>query len=210
MPSFREIRRHGSVLLIDAASATIQVGLLGADGIESWATSPEESGIGIFKSATQLAIVPASIDAFVYCEGPGSVLGIRTSAMALRTWCMLKPRPIYAYTSLAVVAHALGRSEVGVIADARRDLWHHYQLGHGLRRMPTGDLSGKLVMPAGFRHWTQLPPKVETCTYALADILPQIDDAELLRATDAPDAFLHEEPSYLTWTPQIHRSAPTP
>ena len=31
-------------------------------------------------------------------------------------------------------------------------------------------------------------------------------DADLFRATDAPDAFLHEEPSYATWTPQIHRA----
>ena len=31
-------------------------------------------------------------------------------------------------------------------------------------------------------------------------------DLDLFRPTDAPDAFLHEEPSYATWTPQIHRA----
>jgi tRNA threonylcarbamoyladenosine biosynthesis protein TsaB len=31
-------------------------------------------------------------------------------------------------------------------------------------------------------------------------------DAEMLISTDAPDAFLHEEPSYVTWAPHIHRA----
>ena len=49
--------------------------------------------------------------------------------MALRTWRMLAPRPIFAYHSLAVVAAAIGRNDVTVIADARRDAWHTLRLG---------------------------------------------------------------------------------
>ena len=210
MPSFHEIYRHGSVLVIDAASAAIQVGLLNGEEKCKWATSPEESGIGIFQCVSELAVDPLNVGAFVFCEGPGSVLGIRTAAMALRTWCMLQSRPVYTYTSLALVAHAIGHTETGVIADARRDSWHHYQLGRGLRRLPESELSGELIMPAGFRHWSRLPAGVATTPYSIAELLPKISHEELLRATDAPDAFLHEEPSYLAWTPQIHRPASTP
>ena len=209
MPSLREICRRDSVLVIDAASAVIQVGALGADGAAgtaNWTTSSEEAGIGVFQCIEHLAIDPQTVGAFVFCEGPGSVLGIRTVAMAIRTWCMLKPRPVFAYASLGLVAQVLARPEVGVIADARRDSWHHFQLGRGLRRLGAGELGGALVMPEGFRHWSPLPAGVERVPYRLADLLPRVPDADLFHATDAPDAFLHEEPSYVIWTPQIHRA----
>ena len=64
-------------------------------------------------------------------------------------------------------------------------------------------------MPQPFRHWSPLPANVQEVPYSLAQIVPQVWDEDLLHATDAPDAFLHEEPSYVTWTPQIHR-APAP
>ena len=72
--------------------------------------------------------------------------------------------------------------------------------------MPTAELAGELVMPEGFRHWTPLPAGVTSTPYVLADLLPRVADADLFRPTAAPDAFLHEEPAYATWTPQIHRA----
>jgi len=63
-------------------------------------------------------------------------------------------------------------------------------------------------MPEHFRHWSPLPAGVTRVPYAVGEMLPRILDADIFRAADAPDALLHEEPSYATWTPQIHR-APT-
>jgi tRNA threonylcarbamoyladenosine biosynthesis protein TsaB len=127
-------------------------------------------------------------------------------AMAVRTWCVLAPRPAFAYHSLALVAHGLGRAGVNVIADARRDSWHFCSPGGALRRVATADLDGDLAMPAGFRHWTPLPPGVEAVPYKVSDLMAKSPDAELFRETAAPDAFLHEEPSYVRWTPQVHRA----
>jgi tRNA threonylcarbamoyladenosine biosynthesis protein TsaB len=206
MPSFRQISAHFPVLLIDAASSDIQVGLLQPDGAAMWQTGSDEAGVAVFQCIEKLGVDPWQINAFLFCEGPGSVLGIRTVAMALRTWTVLKARPVFAYSSLAVVAHALGRRDVGVIADARRDSWHHYQIGHGLRRVATPELAGELVMPENFRHWSPLPVAVTRMPYVLADLLPRVWDTDLLHETDSPDAFLHEEPSYVTWTPQIHQA----
>jgi hypothetical protein len=31
----------------------------------------------------------------------------------------------------------------------------------------------------------------------------------LFRQTEEPDAFLHEEPSYAMWTPQVHQAPET-
>jgi tRNA threonylcarbamoyladenosine biosynthesis protein TsaB len=207
MPSLRQLlAAHAPLLVIDAASARIQVGAFAADGTARWAASDEEAGVGIFHAIESLGVNPDSVRAFVFCEGPGSVLGVRTAAMALRTWCALARRPVFAYTSLALVAATLGRPQTSVIADARRDAWHHFVAGGALRRVATADLAGELVMPEHFRNWSQLSAGVQRVPYTLAEMLPRAIDAELFHATDAPDAFLHEEPNYATWTPQIHRA----
>jgi tRNA threonylcarbamoyladenosine biosynthesis protein TsaB len=211
MPSFRQLlAAHAPLLLLDAASARVQVGWFAADGSARWQTADEEAGIGVFRGIEALGVNVGDAGAFVFCDGPGSVLGTRTVAMALRTWNVVVPRPVFAYCSLAVVAHALGRREVGVIADARRDSWHHFALCGALRRVPKAELAGELVMPEHFRHWSPLPPGVTRVPYSLAELLPRVAEADLFRETDAPDAFLHEEPSYATWTPQIHRPPAAP
>jgi len=207
MPSLRLLlANHAPILLLDAASACIQVGWLQARETMRWATSNDEAGVGVFECIEALAAKPGDAGAFVFCDGPGSVLGIRTTAMAVRSWCVLKPRPVFAYHSLAVVAETLGCADVTVIADARRDAWHCIRAAGALRRVPSSELTSKLVMPDGFRNWSTLPAEVERVPYSLAEILPRAIDADLFRATDAPDAFLHEEPNYATWTPQVHRA----
>ena len=207
MPSFRQISAHCPVLVIDAASSKIQVGLIATDASAArWVTSDNEAGVAVFEGIKSLGVNVGEIAAFVFCDGPGSVLGIRTVAMALRTWRVLRPRPVFAYCSLALVAHALGRDNVGVIADARRESWHYFKRGEHLRRVPAAELRGELVMPENFRHWSALPENVERVPYSLPELLPKVWDADLCGATDVPDAFLHEEPTYVTWTPQIHRA----
>jgi tRNA threonylcarbamoyladenosine biosynthesis protein TsaB len=207
VPSLRQLlAAHAPLLLIDAASARIQVGWLTATEAR-WETSEAEAGIAVFRCIEALKIDLGTVGAFVFCEGPGSMLGIRTVAMALRTWNVIAPRPMFSYQSLALVAHALGRDDLQVIADARRDSWHGFKRGEKLRRIPTAELTGALAMPEGFRAWSALPAgNVARVPYSLAELLPRMEEIYLFRVAEAPDAFLHEEPSYVTWTPQIHRA----
>ncbi|MDB6094837.1 MAG: hypothetical protein JWM32_2399 [Verrucomicrobia bacterium] len=207
MPNLRELlAAHAPLLLIDAASTRVQVGVFAADGSARWAASETEAGIGIFQCIDRLQVELPAIRGFAFCDGPGSMLGVRTAATALRTWCVLSLRPVFAYHSLAVVAAALRRPDVHFIADARRDSWHVVGTDRALRRVPTSELSGELVMPDGFRNWTPLPAGVASTPYTLEKLLPAVMDEDLFRATEAPDAFLHEAPSYVRWTPQIHRA----
>jgi tRNA threonylcarbamoyladenosine biosynthesis protein TsaB len=209
MPSLSQILRERSpLLLIDAASARVQVGLLEASAPASWSSRTEEAGVGLFECLDELDVEIGSVRSFAFCEAPGSILGIRTSAMALRTWNVLGQRPTFAYVGLAVVAQAVGRPDVGMIADARRGMWHHFAPGGRLERVPAARLSGQLMTPEGFRHWDPLPPLTTVTSYDLASLLalPSVADAELFRETAAPDAYLHQEPSYAKWNPQIHRA----
>src|SRR4051812_43704077 len=118
MPSLRQLAAaHAPLLFLDAASARIQVGVWEKAGEGAWRTSDEEAGIGIFRCLAELGIRPDAVGAFIFSDGPGSILGVRTVAMAIRTWTLLKPRPVFAYSSLALVAHGLNRAEDAVIAD---------------------------------------------------------------------------------------------
>jgi len=231
--------RHATILLIDSASSRIQAALLRQNRETLWESTIEEAGTALFSLVEKLlaragldtvpvspvspsspdsptAPIPLSaIDAFIFCDGPGSVLGIRTAAVALRTWSALHPRPHYAYASLALVAHNLARTEnlrgFSVISDARRESWHRVSVDSAgavsaLQRIPAAELAGPLILPENFRHWSALPPGVRLVPYDLASQLPALIDTALFIEAPEPDAFLHEEPSYQTWSPKIHRA----
>jgi len=210
MPSFRALlAAHAPLLLIDAASARVQVGVGSARGDVRWQTSEQEAGVAIFAGVEKLGGEIDALGGYLLCEGPGSILGIRTAAMAVRAWRVLSPRPVWVYRSLDLVAQALGEPGATVIADARRDRWHVAQPGQPLRRVPTAELPpAPLAMPGGFRHWSKLPenPAIRSVPYDLAALWPRALDADLCQRAETPDAFLHEEPAYVTWTPQIHRA----
>lgn len=220
MQSLRQICSiHAHVLAIDSASASIQVGLLKHAAEAHWQMSADEAGTGIFSMTdallTQSGLRLENISAFIFCEGPGSVLGIRTAAVALRTWSMLQSRPIFAYGSLDLVAkhqlHVGIEQSFSVIADARRESWHIVTTGETgtplpLRRVKLEALSGPLLMPEHFRTWATPPPEMRIVPYSIARMFEALPDVPLFRETQEPDAFLHEEPVYQTWTPRVHRA----
>lgn len=208
MSSLSELRAaYAPLLLLDAASSKVQVGSLETDfRSDQWATSNLEAGIGIFECVARLPHEPDEYNALVFCDGPGSILGIRTAAMALRTWLMLKSRPAFCYNSLHLVGLALGQPGLPVIADARRGLWHRYILGGQMERIESADIGPTSVIPEGFRNWTPLPSTTSITSYRLPDLLAAITTLDLFSSTGEPEAFMHEEPKYKTWTPQIHRA----
>jgi tRNA threonylcarbamoyladenosine biosynthesis protein TsaB len=218
------LARHDCILALDATSTSVQVGLLRAGAPAVWHASSEESGKALFSGADaclrDTGLAMREVRAFVFCEGPGSLLGVRTAAMAIRTWQTESPRPAYHYQSLALLAHELRRAGASppfsVIADARRDTWHCVSVTAGgavqtLRRVPTAELAattGLLYQPAAFRAWAAPPRAAQDCTYEAAALFAAHANEELFTATDAPDAFQHEAPEYRKWSAQVHRAAP--
>ncbi len=212
MPSLNALlAAHRSLLVLDAASTRIHVGWFGPDTAPQWTSGDDEANVALFRAVERLpAAALESAGAFVFCEGPGSILGIRTAAMAIRTWTLLAPRPVYRYGSLALVAHGSERRDLSVIADARRDSWHCYDRNHGLRRLAPAALPPAPATPAGFRAWSTLPADAVTLPYDVPQLFAATAETDLFATTASADAFLHEEPSYATWTPQIHRAPGAP
>ena len=94
--------------------------------------SPDGALEGLF-GCVEVALAEAKlklsdIRSFALCVGPGSVLGIRIAALAVRSWSALEPRPIFVWESLAGIARsALVAGEKGpflVAVESRLKRWH--------------------------------------------------------------------------------------
>jgi tRNA threonylcarbamoyladenosine biosynthesis protein TsaB len=207
---------HRRILVLDAASSRVQVGLIQPDG-SRWQVAEAEAGHALFAGTDavlrEAGLGVGDLDAFIFCEGPGSMLGTRTVAMALRAWKTLRDRPAYAYQSLALAAcgeYARAPRACHVIADARRDTWHCQAIAADgslppLQRLAARDLpGGETLTPACFRAWADLPPGTATCPYDLEHLLPVAASRDLFRAVDAPDAHQHDAPDYKRWSAQVH------
>ncbi len=226
MPSLNQLlTQHGCLLVLDATSAQVQVGLLRPTRPAIWHVATTEAGTGLF-AGTEACLRDAGVGigdvgAFIFCEGPGSILGIRTVAMAIRSWQTIntRPCPAFLYQSLSLLAHELARNitavPCAVITDARRETWNcvvidTHRATSPLQRLAATDtaaLPGTLWQPSAFRAWAQPPRPTQDCAYDVAALLAAHANAELFAPTDAPDAFQHTAPDYKKWSAQIHSSA---
>jgi tRNA threonylcarbamoyladenosine biosynthesis protein TsaB len=213
MESFRNLlHRHSRLLVIDTASSVTQVGLLSSFGaLPQWAEETADSGEGIFACLEKLNINVKDVDAIAFCDGPGSILGIRTTAAVIRSWLSLSPKATFAYGSLELLAWSLGEASVGVVADARRELWHVVETDAAgrptpLRKVRSSELPAQLRTPETFKSWAPLPPGAQQTPYRLAQLLPRVMGAPVLRPCPEPDALLVEPTSYVRWAPKIHRA----
>ncbi len=214
-------------LLLDTAAPRISVGLCDASG-EEWETREGESGTVLFELVERLlrrrVLAPADLASVILCDGPGSLLGVRVAAMAVRVWASLpRPRPlrIGAYHSLALLAADLLAGGVPapftVLADARRAGWHALEVeAEGTfaapRRVDAARLAtvhGPRYRPDSFPVWQAIPEGVVAVPYRperLPDLARRFD---LVRPVDAPDAFVAEPATYAPWSGEVHR-APNP
>jgi len=65
-------------------------------------------------------------------------------------------------------------------------------------------------MPEHFRHWAPLPSGTRRVPYDVGELLRATADVPLLQESPEPEAFLHEDPQYVTWTPRVHQAPSSP
>jgi tRNA threonylcarbamoyladenosine biosynthesis protein TsaB len=219
------VAAHGSVLVLDAATNRMQVGLFHIGHAPVWRHGGDDASIHLFAAVEDClagtALRPTEIGAFVFCEGPGGQLGLRTAAMALRTWQALRPTPspVFAYRSLAVAAltHQRGGAEgpFALIADARREHWHAVRTTapdsiSAVLRVSNEELQcwpEPLFLPAGFRTWSPPPRPAANCAYDCAAIWTALADDPVLQSVASPEPWQPAPQAYKTWTGERHRAA---
>ncbi len=212
------------ILVIDTASTLTHVGLGSTAGSWSWHESSEESGTALFRGVDsclkehELAL--GSMRTIIFCEGPGSMLGIRTAAMAIRTWTatdVFTDTPVLAYTSLALAAEGLlletASESFTVSIDARRKSWYCLNPDPSestsiTRRVSVdeaGTIASAVYLPRGFPVWNQRPEHWRDCPYEPKWLENSKIRNAILRPVDPPDAFVIDPPVYQRWTPTVSR-----
>lgn len=228
-------------LLLDASSPlSVVAGTLGADG-RAWKSFSEEKSAaleGVFSAIENVGgNAPDAASGFLFCEGPGSILGIRIAAAAIRARLALARAagapalPVLAFRSLplaaALISHAFPRErDFAVVAESRMNCWNIFEVKNGV---PAADFreakTAELQRPDALPEKVFLLPAKRALPPALARA-ERRDPAELLKndpavfaetpallhdCGNAPDAVnTSSADAYAKWTPTRHRAPENP
>jgi tRNA threonylcarbamoyladenosine biosynthesis protein TsaB len=203
------------LLLVDASTPTIHVGLL-RDG--AWLALERETGDALtlvfelaLRAFSSSGLHLDDVGGFVFCEGPGGLLGLRLAAMAVETWRALPAhagKPLLVYRSLTVASALCGSPEALLISPFRRGIFNVCHPGGALELLDAGELDAleapKLFIPQ--RHLPQAPAGAVPFEYHL-DGLPALleSDPKLFRLAERAEVHVPEEASYKLWSGERHR-----
>ena len=199
-------------LLLDASFPQCLCGVLKGDG--QWiAVHKGQTGAlkdlhnGIRLCLEQAGILLEDVSGFLYCEGPGSILGLRLAAMMLRTWRSipsLSAKPLFAWRSGPLAAEIHGGKDVLVASISRQGCWCIWDREGGWREVKTEALQAFrerdcLLLPQR-KSWE--PPPAFFKTISENPLLPhpnQLLNDRLLCPMETPDVFVVRPAGYQTW-----------
>ena len=207
------------LVLDGSARAGVRVGVLSGGRWTGQGVSPDGALEGLFgcveSALAEAKLSLGDIRSFALCVGPGSVLGIRIAALAVRSWSALEPRPIFVWESLAALARsALVAGEKGpflVAVESRLKRWHALEVA------ADGSLGGPFEAEAAQLNATGLrvlasseaAPGVLTSHVAGPPPWSGLPDCfarpGFLRAESRPDA-LNVAADFAVWSGERHRS----
>lgn len=220
--SVYKIKSTDTLLFLDASSFLVQVGILSNKKWLGYFKSEEPALQSIFQGievCLQMSGLSFSdITGFAYCEGPGSLLGIRLVAMAIRGWkeqAVFTDTPIYAYNSfnlsLALIKKIHNPKEpYAVVAPSRKGYWNVLRSDQDskLKEVSENDLE---LLPGGL--WVFKQRKLSSAEgdfqkmafdYSFEECPEIFDQHALLRSVEAPDAVFVREPEYVKWDSKRH------
>lgn len=203
-----------AVLLVDAALGGAWSGVLAPEGWRSLVRSdgPAEEAVprAVGEALGAAGLGWGGVAAIAFDEGPGSLLGIRAAAAAVRAWRTL-PRPgavpVLAFRSLELAAAERRASGAPVpfrllLPNGRRS-WFSIDVdaaGPGpvvrTEQPPPGDVPA--LLPDGARLWTAPPPHTGTFTWTPE---PLERHRHLLRPVPEPEAWMPDPATFRRWDP---------
>lgn len=208
------------LVLDGSARVGVRVGVLRAGRWVGEGVADEGALEATFACAEQAlraaGLTVADLRSFVVCVGPGSILGIRVSALAARAWATLEPRPIFVWESLAALAHAAlaaGHRRPFVVAlESRLKRWNTLVVpaegafGAPAELEPAQLAALGLPIVATTEAATTLFPGVQLVATSWTTLPALFASAGLLRPDDKPEA-LNPAAAFATWDGERHRGA---
>jgi tRNA threonylcarbamoyladenosine biosynthesis protein TsaB len=215
-------------LVVDGSGTSIFTGVLGARG--RWLAKSEQDVPaleGLFPSVEdslqQAGLQFADIRSYLYCEGPGSSLGLRLCAMAIETWTRLFPDSanLFSYNSLHLTAANLlvetpDIDEALIVTDWKKGAWNSISITDGkMAPIEVIDEASLATSERPLYHlpqrkgWQQAPPQgaielsYKPCTLNRILTMPS-----LLKSTGQIELYNSGINTFQKWIPTRHRAAP--
>lgn len=212
-------------LVIDGSGSSTFVGVLDQNhqwlAQESSGDAPLES---LFPTVERIlndaSIELSDIRAYIYAEGPGSVLGLRLCAMAIETWSRLYPdsAQLFAYNSLTLAAADLLQKDASVsdaliISDWKKAAWNAVQITNRTIRSCEPIATEALVeittpiyhLPAR-KGWQKAPEGVIPIANSPAALSRLLLTPDLLTKTQGVELYTTGANTFQKWTPERHRA----
>lgn len=211
-------------LFLDASGVTARVGVWQSSRWLGWQESEAPALESLF-AGTRMVLDQAQIPwenlgGYLYVEGPGSVLGLRLAAMAIRAWqtddAARSPgvsRPAYAAGSLplaAALAMAAGeKPPFAIFADAKQGFWQILEVATGdpekycaaaPREILEADLpAGPLFHLPARKAWHRAPERARTLPASLRGHPEILALPHLFRKVKTPTPYAVRAPEYKKW-----------
>lgn len=201
-------KTHGFYLCIDTATPIVQIGIWKVDTWICLYTSPEETLQSLFE-LTQQCLATAGLGhvhelkGIYFCQGPGSVLSLRITIMALRTWMQLDAISVYSYTSLDfgyACALKLGaRYPFYIVAPGRHGSWYAFEAKNPENRiyhhLKTLELPGNCYLIPQRKYTLTVPENSVMLSYSLTDAPEFFVNRSCFKQVTVPEIFQLTEPS---------------
>jgi tRNA threonylcarbamoyladenosine biosynthesis protein TsaB len=212
-------------LVIDGCGHSVFVGILGSD--RAWRAVEERPGApleNLFPAVeTVLArsgLGFADLRGYLYCAGPGSILGLRLCAMAIETWARLFPQSAryFSYNSLQLTAAALledkpDARDALLVSDWKKNAWNAVYIREGtagpIEPVDNSALeagAGTLYLLPQRKGWQKPPAKARTLDYEPMRLDTLSKTPGLLRPTAGVELYSSGVNTFHKWVPERHRA----
>jgi tRNA threonylcarbamoyladenosine biosynthesis protein TsaB len=212
-------------LVIDGSGSAVFAGLL--DNHDHWLAKIDRAGAPLEElfPAVEEALKEsnrtlADISSYIYCEGPGSVLGLRLCAMAIETWTRLYPQSaqLFKYNSLRLTALVLLHAhpqlkDALIVADWKKGAWNAVFIKDGVvGSTEVIDDAGLAAWDGALYHlpqrkgWQGPPSNAQTLDYNPAIISEIRHHPALLQSSEDVELYSSGINTFQKWTPTRHRA----
>lgn len=212
-------------LVIDGSSACFFSGVLDGDGRWLACRKADEPALeSLFKTVDSVLkearLELDGIQSYLYCEGPGSVLGLRLCAMAIETWRRIHPTPtkLHTYNSLKLVAAGLVNEEgiqedTLLISDWKKDTWNGLKITSGepasvapVSAEALSQWKGPLYHLPARKGWQQPPENAFEVAYEPERLAELLAYPKLIEPRDSVALYNSGMNIFQKWTPERHRA----
>ena len=197
-------------LLLDASSAKVQVGVPSKEGWLFVERYEPPALTSLFKGVRQclgkLGKTIQSVDAILFCEGPGSTLGLRVALTLTKTLLgQISPPPaVLTYNALHAARSLADNPSLPILVDYRQGQWY-LQEPSGEIRIIEEEEASRLSASSQFlrqrKSWRQFPESGPEVDYDLARLRGLADLSKILQPAEKPALFDLRPATFRKWKP---------